>query len=228
MYDESNTMLFEFMLRRREYFWCLAFPKPDDARQTVRKDLLQTPSVPYQLKLFFRSHIHDPEDADFEVWQVSRYTSIEADPRYADWPHSCGNRVAAPLYRRLRRLHISRLLLFTMSSCVFMMLCILMSLSLPDRLIVLLADFCFLFLSCFAWSCLTLLEDACFQLDNGHSALRTMWLSAPVLAYVPVDVSHWRMRHPNRLMHVWVCGVAVADWHVGIVVLVAMGRYGCS
>ena len=64
--------------------------------------------------------------------------------------------------------------------------------------------------------------------NTGHSALRTMWLSAPVLAYVPVDLSHWLCVPPNRISHSWACGIALADWYVGNVVLVAMGRYGCS
>jgi hypothetical protein len=42
----------------------------------------------------------------------------------------------------------------------------------------------------------------------GHSALRTMWLSAPVLVYVPVDVSHWLYAPPqplNARVGVWCC-----------------------
>jgi len=38
------------------------------------------------------------------------------------------------------------------------------------------------------WYCLTLPDADWTQIHTGHSALRTMWLSAPVLAYVPVDI----------------------------------------
>ena len=46
------------------------------------------------------------------------------------------------------------------------------------------------------------------------------------------DFSHWLYAPPQRhLWHSWASGVAVADWYVGIIVvlvLVAMGWYGCS
>ena len=85
---------------------------------------------------------------------------------------------------------------------------------------------------CLDWYWLTLIvADRWLLLPDsnfiGHSALRTMWLSAPVLAYVPVDFWYWGMRRPNRLMHAWASGIAVNDWYVGIVVLVAVDRYGC-
>jgi hypothetical protein len=73
-----------------------------------------------------------------------------------------------------------------------------------------------------------MLSDAAWTWYPDHNTLRIVWLSAPVLAYVPVDFWHWRMRRPNRFTHAWVCGIAVADWYVGNVVLVAVGRYGCS
>ena len=50
-----------------------------------------------------------------------------------------------------------------------------------------------------------LLSDAdwrCLKPEHNyidHSALRTMWLSAPVLAYVPVDVSYWLYAPPQQL-----------------------------
>ena len=50
------------------------------------------------------------------------------------------------------------------------------------------------FYYCTVYNCM-LLTDAAWGCLNkthtDHSALRTMWLRAPVLAYVPVDFSHW-------------------------------------
>jgi hypothetical protein len=73
-----------------------------------------------------------------------------------------------------------------------------------------------------------MLSDAAWTWYPDHNTLRIVWLSAPVLTYVPVDVWHWRMRRPIRLMH---AGCVASQWLIdalGIVVLVAMGRYGRS
>ena len=44
----------------------------------------------------------------------------------------------------------------------------------------------------------------------------------PCIDVVPVHLVIDRVRRPNRLMHAWACGVAVADCYVGNVVLVAL------
>ena len=54
--------------------------------------------------------------------------------------------------------------------------------------------------------CLLLTDAACVQIID-HSALRTMWLSAPVLAYVPVDFWHWMYALPQLLY------TRVGEWH---------------
>jgi hypothetical protein len=55
--------------------------------------------------------------------------------------------------------------------------------------------------------CLMLTDADCSQITTGHSALRTMWLSAPVLAYVPVDIWHWMYAPPQPL------NARVGVWH---------------
>ena len=49
-----------------------------------------------------------------------------------------------------------------------------------------------------------------------------MWLSAPVLVYVPVDIDNDCVRYPNCLMHAWVHGTALVDGYVGNAILVAL------
>jgi hypothetical protein len=63
-------------------------------------------------------------------------------------------------------------------------------------------------LLCIDYHCLTLPDAACSQTTTGHSALRTMWLSAPVLAYVPVDVWLWLRAPPQPL------NARVGVWHL--------------
>ena len=53
-------------------------------------------------------------------------------------------------------------------------------------------------------------DDACSQITTGHSALRTMWLSAPVLTFLLISSTEC-MRRPNRFRHAWVRGIAVVD-----------------
>ena len=51
-------------------------------------------------------------------------------------------------------------------------------------------------LLCIDWYCMMVTDAAWLKL-TGRSALLTMWLSAPVLAYIHDDFWHWGMRCPN-------------------------------
>jgi hypothetical protein len=52
------------------------------------------------------------------------------------------------------------------------------------------------------WLCLTTKTNI-----TGHSALCTIWLSAPVLAYIPVDFWHWLYALPQLL------NARMGEWH---------------
>ena len=54
-----------------------------------------------------------------------------------------------------------------------------------------------------------LLTDAAWSQITGHSALRTMWLIAPVLAYVPVDIDTEVCATPTALC---TRGCAALQW----------------
>ena len=113
-------------------------------------------------------------------------------------------RAAAPLLRRLRRLPVCLWQTSALSLCIFvvrttgtdfyaLLYCTVFHvLLLFFMLTFVLADFCIYYLL-LLYVDFSLLEVACgclLLILYGHSALRTMWLSAPVLTLVPVDVSH--------------------------------------
>jgi len=54
--------------------------------------------------------------------------------------------------------------------------------------------------------CLMMTDDDWLQII-GHSTLRAMWLSAPVLTYIPVDFWHWMCAPPQPL------NARVGVWH---------------